>query len=66
MKENLLELHTIQSLLQDRRLYLVAEKCGLSYPTVKRVADGGTDVSLGTWKKLSAYFTEAQSGNDPQ
>lgn len=58
MQENLIPLDNIKRLLSDRRLYVVAEKSGLSYPTVKRIADGDMEVSLRTWRKLSAYFAE--------
>lgn len=53
----MLELHKIQEMLQDRRLAVVAERCGLSYPTVKHVADGGKNVTLKTLTKLSDYLT---------
>jgi hypothetical protein len=52
----MLELHKIQEILKDRRLTVVAERCGLSYPTVKHVADGGKNVTLATLTKLSDYL----------
>jgi DNA-binding Xre family transcriptional regulator len=52
----MLELHKIQEMLNDRRLTLVAKRCGLSYPTVKHVADGGKNVTLATLTKLSDYL----------
>lgn len=52
----MLELHKIQDMLKDRRLTVVAERCGLSYPTVKHVADGGKNVTLATLTKLSDYL----------
>lgn len=52
----MLELHKIQDMLRDRRLTVVAERCGLSYPTVKHVADGGKNVTLATLTKLSDYL----------
>ena len=36
----LLTVDQISAMLQDRRLYVVAEKTGLSYPTLKDLADG--------------------------
>ena len=36
----LLTVKQISEMLQDRRLYVVAEKTGLSYPTIKHLADG--------------------------
>jgi DNA-binding Xre family transcriptional regulator len=52
----MLELHKIQEMLKDRRLTVVADRCGLSYPTVKHVADGGKNVTLATMTKLSDYL----------
>jgi hypothetical protein len=59
--QTLLPLDDIREALQDRRLTVVAEKCGLSHPTVKGIASGdGVDhISLTTWKKLSQYLTES-------
>ena len=53
-------LDDIRNALQDRRLTVVAEKSGLSHPTVKGVADGNEQISLNTWKKLSEYIKEAK------
>ena len=49
--QTLLPLDDIREALQDRRLTVVAEKCGLSHPTVKGIASGdGVDhISLTTW-----------------
>jgi DNA-binding Xre family transcriptional regulator len=55
-ERKMLELHKIQEMLNDRRLTLVAKRCGLSYPTVKHVADGGKNVTLATLTKLSDYL----------
>ena len=57
---DLLPLDDIQSALQDRRLTVVAERCGLSHPTVKGVADGNQQISLNTWTKLSEYLKETK------
>ena len=46
----------IQKRLADRRISVVALRTGLSYPTIKRVADGGSDVRLSTIQRLSDYF----------
>jgi hypothetical protein len=53
---DLMPITEIRQRLQDRRLVFVAHKCGLSYPTVKRVADGDEGVHLNTIVKLSAYL----------
>ena len=55
--DNMIPLQTIRDALQDRRLTVVAEKSGLSHPTVKAVATGNERISLNTWRKLSEYLT---------
>jgi len=55
--ENLISLNRIKEMLEDRRLTVVADRCGMSYPTVQNVANGSENVSLRTWRKLSDYFT---------
>jgi len=55
--ENMIPLETIRDAVQDRRLTVVAEKSGLSHPTVKAVATGNERISLNTWRKLSEYLT---------
>jgi hypothetical protein len=55
--DNMIPLQTIRDALQDRRLTVVAEKSGLSHPTVKAVATGNERISLNTWRKLSDYLT---------
>ena len=54
---DMIPLETIRDALQDRRLTVVAEKSGLSHPTVKAVATGNERISLNTWRKLSDYLT---------
>jgi hypothetical protein len=58
--QELIPLDTIRNSLQDRRLTVVADKCGLSHPTVMGIAQGNERISLTTWKKLSDYLKEAQ------
>jgi len=55
--DNMIPLETIRDALQDRRLTVVAQKSGLSHPTVKAVATGNERISLNTWRKLSDYLT---------
>ena len=55
--DEMIPLETIRDALQDRRLTVVAEKSGLSHPTVKAVATGNERISLNTWRKLSDYLT---------
>ena len=57
---NLIPIDDIRNALQDRRLTVVAEKCGLSHPTVKAIASGNEKISLNTWKKLSDYLSGSQ------
>jgi hypothetical protein len=57
---NLIPIDDIRNALQDRRLTVVAEKCGLSHPTVKAIASGNEKISLNTWKKLSDYLSDSQ------
>lgn len=54
--ENILPLETIQRALGDRNATEVARRCGLSKPTVLRVANGDFNISISTWKKLSDYL----------
>jgi len=56
----LIPIDDIRHALQDRRITVVAEKCGLSHPTVKGVALGNEQISLTTWKKLSEYLREQE------
>jgi len=49
----LIPITEIREALQDRRITVVADKCGLSHPTVKGVQLGNEQISLTTWKKLS-------------
>lgn len=57
---DLLPLATIRDMLRDRRLTVVAEKSGLTHPTVKRVADGDEAISVTTWRKLSDYLKASE------
>jgi len=47
--------------LSDRNLVVVAERTGLNYHTVWRVATGCTNPAYSTIEKLSAYLTQQQS-----
>ena len=57
---NLMPIDDIRESLQDRRLTVVAERCGLSHPTVKAIATGNEQISLTRWKKLSEYLSDSQ------
>ena len=59
MKKNngLLTFKEIESLLKDRKLYIVAKKTGLSFPTLKKLADGKEgNFTYNTIKKVSEYL----------
>lgn len=61
---DLLPLDHLRAMLADRRLTVVAERCGLSYPSVKRIADGETNISVKTWRKVSDYLTQPVSAGE--
>jgi len=53
----MLTLKEIKEGLQDRRIYVVAEVCGLSYPTIKAMADGeDKNFTIDSIKKVSEYL----------
>ena len=55
--EELLTLEEIQKQLQDKRLYVVAKTTKLSYPTIKKLADGKPDnYTYSTISKVSKYL----------
>ena len=55
--EELMSLKEIQKQLQDKRLYVVARAINLSYPTLKKLADGKLDnYTYNTISKVSEYL----------
>lgn len=53
----LLSLEQMQNGLKDKKLYTVAELVGLSYPTLKKLADGkDTNPTYETIAAVSAYL----------
>lgn len=62
MKTNdsdILTAEQIQGGLKDKRLYRVAEATGLSYPTVKKLAEGKElNYTIDTLKAISRYIKE--------
>lgn len=52
----MMTIEQIKEALKDRKLTVVAEKTGLSYDTVRRVAAGDSDYHVSTIKKLSDYL----------
>ena len=52
-----MSLEQIQAGLTDRRLYIVADATGLSYPTVNKLAKGDIEnYSLDTIRRVTAYL----------
>jgi len=57
MNKEILSLKEIQENLKDKRLYIVAKKIGLSYPTLKRLVKGNSqNYNYKTLKLVSDYI----------
>ena len=55
--EELLSLEDIKLLLKDKRLYVVSKATGLSFPTLKKMADGKKEnFTYKTIKAVSDYL----------
>lgn len=52
----MMNLEQIKEALQDRKLTVVADKTGLSYDTIRRVASGEGDYHVSTLQKISDYL----------
>jgi len=59
-KKQIMTIEEVRFALRDRRLKMVAEAIGLSYPTIKGVLDGDTEPKYETIRLLSDYL---QNGN---
>ncbi len=56
-----LTLEEIKERLAGKRFCLVAEATGLSYPTIKKLADGEVqNYALDTVRRVSAYLEKLQ------
>lgn len=56
----ILSIEQIKKGLKDRRLYVVAKRTGLSYPTIKKLADGGSfNCNIKTLIAVSNYLNSA-------
>lgn len=57
MSDNdILSIGQIKEALKDKRLYMVARATGLSYPTIKKLADGKElNYTVDTLKAISKY-----------
>jgi len=57
MNDTILSLKEIQEGLQDKRLYTVARSTGLSYPTLRKLAEGkAKNPTIETLKAVSNYL----------
>lgn len=57
---DILTLLQIKDGLKDKRLYIVAKSTGLSYPTLKKLADGeDANYTRETLQKVSQYISGA-------
>jgi len=55
--KKLLSLPEIRRILKDRRLYVISQSTGLSFPTLKKLADGEKDnFAYNTIKVISDYL----------
>jgi len=55
--QELLSLKDIKTLLEDKRLYVVSKSTGLSFPTLKKMADGKKEnFTYKTIKAISDYL----------
>lgn len=60
---HLLPLAEIKELLTDRRLKVVGRRLGISYPTLKRLAEGSAaNYSFKTLAAVSHYFKHGYNG----
>tara|TARA_R110000782_G_scaffold202168_1_gene290804 strand:- start:126 stop:326 length:201 start_codon:yes stop_codon:yes gene_type:complete len=56
--KDLMTLEDMQEALKDKKLYVVAKATGLTYPTLKKIADGKvSNHTYSTLLKVSDYLT---------
>jgi hypothetical protein len=61
MSNQLMTLEQIKTALQDKKLYFIANKLKLSYPTLKKLADGKVkNCNYITIQKLSDYLRKPE------
>jgi len=58
LETKLLSADELRNKLLDRRLSYVADKCGLTYMSLRRISKNNGKPSLTTLEKLSEYFNE--------
>lgn len=65
MNDEPLSIEQIQDGLSDRRLYVVAEATGLSYPTLQKLARGdNANYTRDTLAKVSTYLKTNNQANE--
>ena len=63
LNHEILSLTEIQEDLKDKRLYIVAKKTGISYPTIKKLAEGkDCNYTIKTLKSISQYIKNKRIG----
>ena len=61
--DDILPLKEIQKYLVDKRLYVIAKRVKLSYPTLKKLANGlDYNYTVDTLKAISKYIIESRGG----
>lgn len=59
--DDVLPLEKIKEGLKDKRLYKVSQATGLSYPTLKKLANGDeANYTVETLKAVSKYIKDSQ------
>ena len=59
MLQEIMTLEEIKKKLSDKRLYVVSEKTGISYPVLRKLADGvESNYTIETLKKISEYLSK--------
>jgi hypothetical protein len=55
-EQRIMTIEEVRSALKDRRLKVVADAIGLTYPTIKAILDGSTSPKYETVRLLSDYL----------
>ena len=56
----IMQLTDIAKWLEDKRLYMIAEKTDLTYPTLANILRGDKDCKMSTIIKLSNYIKSSK------
>jgi hypothetical protein len=61
MQDQILPLDAIRKGLKDKRLYAVSEATEISYPTLKKLADGvESNYTISTLRAVTRYINDSQ------